>query len=186
MRLIPLLTQAAVAAALLAGCTYGDVDPPEGYETARVQPALAASALDRSAASGPLEATVEDTSVYLEFPEYGPAADELKRLDFTVRVRNSGDQPLSVRVEDLFLSLDRNQMGRRLGELNVSVAEQAGRMLEGNRFAVPAGGSTLVRIHGDHYFQDEEAGPTAYLTLVLRSGDDTVAVREEAPILIAR
>jgi len=185
MRLIPLLTQAAVAAALLAGCSYV-AEPPEGYETADVRPGLPASALDRSAASGPMEASVEDTSVYLEFPEYGPAADELKRLDFTVRVRNTGDQPMSVRVEDLFLSLDRNQVGRRLGDLNVTAAEQAGRMLEGNRFAVPAGGSTLVRIQGDHYFQDEEAGPSVYLTLVLRSGENTVAVREEAPVLNAR
>lgn len=185
MRLIPLLTQAAVAAALLAGCSYV-AEPPEGYEAPDVRPGLQASALDRSAASGPMEASVEDTSVYLEFPQYGPAADELKRLDFTVRVRNTSDRPIAVQVEDLYLSLDRNQVGRRLGELNVTVAEEAGRMMEGNRFAVPAGGSTLVRIQGDHYFQDEEAGPSVFLTLLLRSGDDTVAVREEAQVLIAR
>lgn len=184
MRLIPLLTQAAVAAALLAGCSYV-AEPPENLEAARVEPSQPATALDRNAASGPMEASVEDTYVYLEFPEYGPSADELKRLDFSVRVRNTSENPIQVRVEDLYLSFDRNAVGRSLGELDIAV-EEGGRMMEGRRIAVPARGSALLRVQGDQYFRDEEAGPTVYLTLVLRSGDATVAVRDEAQMFIAR
>lgn len=186
MRLIPFLPPAVVVAALLAiGCSYV-ARPPGNLEATKAVPRLQADALDQNAASGPLEASVEDTYVYLEFPGFGSPADEYKRLDFSVRVRNTGETPLEVRVEEMYLSFDPQVVGRPLGELDISVVGSPERLLGANRFVVPPQGASLVRIQGDRWFRDEEAGPTVYLTLILRSGENTVAVRDGATMFIAR